>query len=210
MVNPHELMDCGSPLPFFVPRGGASKDSTPPSADNASFQSARGRAHSKPWRTCFAREVAERRGAVVPYRFRSRRDAPRNVPHLNRHRHVVPKRQRAGALQALADLLRPGGREASWTAVVPYRFRSRRDAHRKVPHLDCPRRVVPKRQRAGALQALADLLRPGGREASWTAVAPYRFRSRRDAPRNVPYLNRPRRVVPKRQGAGALGRLALG
>ena len=155
MVNPHELMDCGSPLPFFVPRGGASKDSTPPSADNASFQSARGRAHSKPWRTCFAREVAERRGAVVPYRFRSRRDAPRNVPHLNRHRHVVPKRQRAGALQALADLLRPGGREASWTAVAPYRFRSRRDAPRNVPYLNRPRRVVPKRQGAGALGRLA-------------------------------------------------------
>ena len=55
----------------------------------------------------------------------------------------------AAALQILADSPLPSGRKASWTAVVLYRFPSRRDACRAIPRFRRGLSAIPKRQLRG-------------------------------------------------------------
>ena len=80
---------------------------------------------------------------------------------LTRGQRVVPKRQRTAHSKPWRSPLRPNSsRSVMDCGSPPTAFPSRRDAHRETPHLTRGQRVVPKRQRTGALQNPGGLPRP--------------------------------------------------
>ena len=135
---------------------------------------------------------------------------------------------------------RPGGsnltgsarsRAASWTAVALYRFGVGGEGSQRVPKLSTPIRrenstsvrlvrLSPKRQRTAAVQDLAEFTRRWrGRQASWTAVALYRFGVGCEGCQRVPNRSTPVRwesstfvrlvrPSPKRQRTAAVQDLA--